>query len=95
VKPGKRQREILDILQDGEDSGDTWTSGELYNDAGFWSVSTVAASDGVRYSRRCQADPARRLHEQGYVMYKETRAGVGEWGADRVVFCLTDKGKQA
>ncbi len=85
MKPGKRQRELLDILQDDR--------GELWNDAGMWSASCY---DGdTRYSGRVQADPARRLHEQGYVMYKETRAGMGEHGADRVVFVLTQKGKEA
>lgn len=90
AKIGIRQREILDILQDELE----WSAGELWNDAGFWSVSSVHA-DGTRYSKRCQADPARRLHEQGYVMYDRTEKGVGEWGADRVVFTLTEKGRQA
>ncbi len=91
MKPGKRMREILDILQDGQEA---WTSGELWNDAGMWSVSSVAA-DGVRYARRCQADPARRLHEQGYVMYARIDKGLGQFGADRVVWTLTQKGRRA
>lgn len=91
---GKRQRDILDILQDCTDEGETWTAGELYNDAGMWTASSVA-SDGVRCSSRVQADPARRLFEQGYVMYKETQEGMGEYGADRAVFILTDKGRAA
>jgi hypothetical protein len=94
MKPGKRMREILQILQDGTEDGETWTSGELYNDAGMWSVSSVA-SDGVRYSRRANARSSQRLHESGYVMFKEVRKGVGEFGQDRVVFILTDKGRAA
>lgn len=93
MKPGKRQRGILDTLQDCEEDGEVWTHGELWNDAGFWSASSVA-SDGVRYDRRVESDPARRLHEQGYVMYDRTEVGAGLWGADRVVFVLTDKGKR-
>ncbi len=95
MRLGIRQRDILNTLQDCTDNGETWTAGELYNDAGFWSVSSVAMSDGVRDSRRCQADPARRLRGQGYVMYVETRPRLGENGADRVVFRLTDKGRRA
>lgn len=91
MKPGKRQREILDILQDDAE----WMSGELYNDAGFWTASIVAIEDGTRYSKRVQSDPARRLHEQGYVMHARTEPGAGLWGADRVVFVLTEKGKAA
>jgi hypothetical protein len=94
MKPGKRMRDILDTLQDCQDDAETWTMGELWNDEGMWSASTVNA-DGARFGCRVQADPARRLHEQGYVMYHETRAGAGEYGADRVVFVLTEKGKRA
>lgn len=85
MKPGKRQREILDILQDDR--------GELWNDAGMWSA---ACFDGdTRYSGRVQAEPARRLFEQGYIYCVRIEAGNGEYGADRAVYHLTEKGKRA
>jgi hypothetical protein len=85
MKPGKRQRELLDVLQNDR--------GELWNDAGMWSASCF---DGdTRYSGRVQADPARRLFEQGYIYCVRIEAGNGEYGADRAVYCLTEKGKRA
>jgi hypothetical protein len=85
MKPGKRQREILDILQNDR--------GELWNDGGMWSVSCF---DGdTRYSGRVQSDPARRLFEQGYIYCVRIEAGCGEYGADRAVYHLTEKGKRA
>lgn len=90
MKPGKRMREILDVLKDEP----LWRDGELWNDAGMWTASSVF-TDGVRYSKRINARSAQRLHESGHVMFKETRAGMGLYGADRVVFCLTDKGRAA
>jgi hypothetical protein len=86
---GRRMREILDILQDFEG----WHSGELYNDGGMWTASGVDA-EGVRYSRRVNARSAQRLHDSGYVMYKEVREKMGLFGADRVVFVLTSKGER-
>lgn len=85
MKPGKRMRELLNVLQDD--------GGELWNDGGMWSTSCL--EDGTRFSGRVPADPACRLRDQGYVMYKETRGGMGLFGADRVVFVLTDKGNSS
>ncbi len=85
MKPGKRQRELLDILQDDR--------GELWNDEGMWSASCY--EDDMRYSGRIQADPARRLFEQGYIYCVRTEKGMGAFGHDRAVFVLTEKGKRA
>jgi hypothetical protein len=85
MKPGKRMRELLDILQDDR--------GELWNDGGMWSASCF---DGdVCYSGRIQADPARRLFEQGYIYCVEIKPKYGLFGEDRAVYRLTEKGKAA
>jgi hypothetical protein len=85
MQPGKRQRELLNILQDDR--------GELWNDGGMWSGSCY--KDDTRYSGRVPADPARRLFEQGYIYCVRIEAGGGVFGQDRAVYVLTEKGKWA
>lgn len=82
---GKIQRELLAILQDDR--------GELWNDGGMWSASCFEGD--ARYSGRVPADSARRLFEQGYIYCVRVDEKCGEYGADRAVYQLTEKGKQA
>ena len=82
---GPKQREILAVMQDD--------GGELYNDAGQWTVTCL--DRGTRYSGRVQSGPCSRLFEQGYIYCVEVKEGYGLFGEARAVYRLTEKGKAA
>jgi hypothetical protein len=84
MRLGKHQLAIIAVLRDGA---------ELYNDAGMWGMRLLEGD--TSYSGRVPASSCRSLLMRGLIYEKERQAGMGYAGAERVVYSLSERGRDA